>query len=78
MPETRNDDTATYAASVQHVSGVKPPAPLQLGKEARQDWIRWQEDWADYAVIHNVSAKPADVQLALFRTALGQEGKKLL
>ena len=57
-------------------SGINPPAPLVLGSHAREDWIRWKEDWLDYAVIQDVASKPSNIQLALFHTALGTEGKK--
>lgn len=62
----------------RHVSGVKPPSALVLGSEARADWIRWKEDWNDYSIIQDIPSKPAEMQLALFRMALGPDGKKIL
>ena len=60
------------------VPGVKPPAPLQVGPEIKADWIRWKEDWSDYAQVQELNAKPYPTQVALFRIALGTEGKRLL
>ncbi len=70
-------ETPVQAARTQ-ISGVKPPSPLLLGSEARQDWVRWQEDWSDYSIIQDIPAKPVAMQLALLRMALGPEGRKLL
>jgi len=50
-----------------HVPGVKPPQPLQLGPGAREDWIRWKEDWKDYSVVQALPDKPDETQVALFR-----------
>ena len=61
-----------------HLSGVKPPAPSALGSKARDDWIRWKEDWRDYSIIQDIPSKAAEIQLAFFRVALGPEGKKIL
>ena len=64
--------------AVARVTGVRPPAPLVTGAHARADWIRWKEDWDDYAVVQSVAIKPDDMQCSLFRIALGADGKKLL
>ena len=59
-------------------SRATPPSPLIVGSKARDDWIRWQEDWVDYSTILDISSKPPNMQLALFRVALGPEAKRLL
>ena len=60
------------------VPGVKPPSPLIVGSKARDDWIRWQEDWADYSTIQHIPSKPVNMQLALSWVASGSEAKRLL
>lgn len=68
----REDDTHVK------VTGVRLPAPLLTGPQARNDWIRWKEDWQDYAIVQDLHSKPDAVQCSLFRMALGTDGKKLL
>lgn len=75
MPENENGDRPPAPRSV---AGVKPPAPLVVGPKARDDYIRFRDDWNDYAIIQSVATKTDDVQVALFRTALGTDGKALL
>ncbi len=74
-PVARNDGGGVGAA---RVSGVRPPAPLETGAQSRNDWIRWKEDWDDYAVVQDIASKPDVMQCSLFRIALGADGKKLL
>ena len=65
-------------AVAPRVTGVRPPAPLQTGAQARADWTGWKEDWDDYAIVQDVTNKPDSMQCSLFRIALGADGKKLL
>ena len=68
-------DTISARAAIP---GIKSPSPLVIGPKAREDWIGWQEDWGDYSIIQGIESKSTDMKLALFRTSLGPEGKKLL
>lgn len=69
---------AEQRAPVPRVATVGLPTPLVLGPKAKDDWKRWELDWKDYATINSLDARPDDMQVALFRTALGAEGKALL
>ena len=68
----------TTAVACMHIPEVKPPPPLKLGAGVRDDWKRGKEDWDNYSIIQDLPSKPADVQLALFRVALGPDARKLL
>lgn len=57
-----------------YTPSMKPHSPLIVGLQARDDWIRWQEDCADYSINQYIPAKPAAMQLALCRMAFGPEG----
>jgi len=75
MADQQDEEARTQHARVM---GVKPPSPLMTGPQARTDWIQWKEDWEDYALVQDIASKADDVQCALFRIALGTEGKQLL
>ena len=42
--------TATTTTRFQ-AAGVKPPTPLHVWPQAREDWVHWKEEWDDYALI---------------------------
>ena len=64
--------------TVVKVTRERLPDPLVTGPQVCNDWIRRREDWEDYAIVQEVDTKPHQVQCALFRMALGTDGKKLL
>ena len=63
--------------TVVKVTGVRLPDPLVTGPQVRNDWIRWKEDWEDYAVVQELDTKPHQVHCSLLRMALGTDGNEV-
>lgn len=71
-------DQLDYGGTSRPSYRGEAPSPLLVGANARKDWIRWKEDWTDYATVQDLASKSDAIQTSLFRISVGADGKKLL
>ncbi|XP_060807623.1 uncharacterized protein LOC132901728 [Amyelois transitella] len=55
------------------VSGIKPPANLQIDSDKSTCWKNWLQQFEWYAIAVQLDKKPADVQAATFMAVIGPE-----
>ena len=62
--------------TVVKVTGVRLPDPLVTGPQVRNAWVRWREDWEDYAVVQELEHKtPSSPVLTAQRWHWGPKAK---
>ncbi|GBP61465.1 Endogenous retrovirus group K member 8 Pol protein [Eumeta japonica] len=55
------------------VSGIKPPANLQIDSDKSTSWKKWLQQFEWYATAIRLDKKPADVQAATFMAVIGSD-----
>ncbi|GBP14486.1 Uncharacterized protein K02A2.6 [Eumeta japonica] len=55
------------------VSGIKPPANLQIDSDKSTSWKKWLQQFEWYATAIQLDKKPADVQAATFMAVIGSD-----
>ncbi|XP_025833925.1 uncharacterized protein K02A2.6-like [Agrilus planipennis] len=55
------------------VSGIKPPANLQIDSDKSTSWKKWLQQFEWYATAIQLDKKPAEVQAATFMAVIGPD-----
>ncbi|XP_041983368.1 uncharacterized protein LOC121736323 isoform X2 [Aricia agestis] len=55
------------------VSGIKPPASLQIDSDKSTSWKKWLQQFEWYAIAIQLDKKPAEVQAATFMAVIGPD-----
>ncbi|XP_048005105.1 uncharacterized protein K02A2.6-like [Leguminivora glycinivorella] len=55
------------------VSGIKPPANLQINSEISTNWKKWSQQFEWFATAIQLDKKPAEVQAATFMAVIGPD-----
>ena len=61
----------------QFVTSTNAPPPLDLSKDINTAWTIWKEQWENYAIVVQLSAKPDNLQIAIFLNTIGADAFRI-
>ena len=61
----------------QFVTSINASPPLDLSKDINTAWTIWKEQWGNYAIVVQLSAKHDNVQMAIFLHTIGADAFRI-